>query len=307
MQRLAEQVRRRPRLHHLSEVHHRHRIAHVPDHPQVVGDEQIRHPVLLLDVLEEVQDLRLHGDVEGGDRLVGHHQFRGEGDRAGDPDPLTLPAGELVGIFPARLRRHPDPDEQPFGPLPQLLPLREPVDEPPLPDDVAHLHPRVEGGVRVLEDDLHLAPRHPQRLAFQARDVVPVEPDRSGIGVQQADHEAGEGRLPAPRLPHQPERLSGRDREGDAVHGTHAEILPGEERLPHRERLVDVDHREERAVRFRPVDPAGHGAPPPRTARWWWHAAKCPGAYSYCGGSSRSHTARGSPGISPERNRERAS
>ncbi len=68
------------------------------DHAEVVGDEQIRKAELVLKLLEQVDDLRLHRHVEGRHRFVGHDQFRMQSQRPGDTDPLTLPAGELVGI-----------------------------------------------------------------------------------------------------------------------------------------------------------------------------------------------------------------
>ena len=46
---------------------------------------------------EQVEDRRLHRDVEGGDRLVGDDEAGIAGERAGDGDALALPAGQLVG------------------------------------------------------------------------------------------------------------------------------------------------------------------------------------------------------------------
>ena len=52
----------------------------------------------LLQVLQQVDDLRLDRDVERGDRLVEHQEARGHGQRARDSDPLALAAGELVRV-----------------------------------------------------------------------------------------------------------------------------------------------------------------------------------------------------------------
>ena len=52
------------------------RSARLGDHAEVVGDEQDRHAQLLLQPLEELEDLRLDGDVERGGRLVGDEQRR---------------------------------------------------------------------------------------------------------------------------------------------------------------------------------------------------------------------------------------
>ncbi len=53
---------------------------------------------LVLQVLEQVEDLRLDRDVERRDRLVADDQLRLERERAGDADPLALAARELVRV-----------------------------------------------------------------------------------------------------------------------------------------------------------------------------------------------------------------
>ena len=47
---------------------------------------------------QQVEDLRLDGDVERGDRLVADDELRLEGERAGDADALALAAGEFVRV-----------------------------------------------------------------------------------------------------------------------------------------------------------------------------------------------------------------
>ena len=48
--------------------------------------------------LSSSEDLRLHGDVERGGRLVGDQQVGLVGERHGDHDALALAAGQLVRI-----------------------------------------------------------------------------------------------------------------------------------------------------------------------------------------------------------------
>ena len=57
-------------FHEPAEVHHGHAVGDVAHHGQVVGDEKVGQPVLGLEVLEQVDDLRLDRDIERGDRLV---------------------------------------------------------------------------------------------------------------------------------------------------------------------------------------------------------------------------------------------
>ena len=55
-------------------------------------------PSRFCDVLEQLQDLRLHGDVERGGRLVGDQQVRLVRQGHGDHHALALAARELMRI-----------------------------------------------------------------------------------------------------------------------------------------------------------------------------------------------------------------
>ena len=69
-------------------------------------------PRSLLQVAQQVEDRRLHGDVERGDRLVGDEQRRRDRERAREPDALPLPARELVRVAVPQLRPQADRVEQ---------------------------------------------------------------------------------------------------------------------------------------------------------------------------------------------------
>ena len=86
-----------------AEIHHRDAVADVPHHGEVVADEEIGEPVLLLQVDQQVQHLRLHRDVERRDRLVGDDHVGIDRQRLGDAEPLALAAGELVRVLAHRL------------------------------------------------------------------------------------------------------------------------------------------------------------------------------------------------------------
>jgi hypothetical protein len=55
------------------------------------------------DLVEQLQHLLLHRDVERRDRLVGDQQLGLQRQRAGDADALALAAGELVRIAVERV------------------------------------------------------------------------------------------------------------------------------------------------------------------------------------------------------------
>ena len=91
-------------------------------HAEIVRDEQHRQAEPVLQVEQQVDDLRLHRDVERRDRLVGDDQRRIERQRARDADALALAAGERVRKARARGGRQADQIEQLAHALAALAP-----------------------------------------------------------------------------------------------------------------------------------------------------------------------------------------
>ena len=81
-----------------AEVHDHDPVADVTHHREVVRDEEIGEVELALEILEQVDDLRLDGDVERRHRLVADDDLGVERERARDADALALTAAELVRI-----------------------------------------------------------------------------------------------------------------------------------------------------------------------------------------------------------------
>ena len=94
----GEQRRRRSDLDDLPEIHDRDAAADVLDEPQIVRDEQVGELQPLLQIHQQVDDLRLHRHVERGHRLVEDDERRVERKRAGQADPLPLAAAELMRV-----------------------------------------------------------------------------------------------------------------------------------------------------------------------------------------------------------------
>jgi len=186
----------------------------------------------LLELLQQVDDLSLDGDVEGGDGLVTHDEVRLEGQGAGDADALALAAGELVGVAVGEDRVKPDQTQQLFHPLPGLLAPGDPVDLQGFGDDLAHGHARVQGGIGVLEDDLHATPHAPQLASLQLRQIHPIEdhpPARRPVQLQDGPADGG---LPATGFPDQPQGLPPPDLERHAIHRVDVADGAGEDDPP---------------------------------------------------------------------------
>ena len=94
-------------FHVLTHVHDGDAIGDMAHDAQVVGDEEIGQTKLPLQVLEQIDDLRLHRDIQGGDGLVGQDHLRVQHQRPSDADPLPLSAAETVWIAPEMLDLEP--------------------------------------------------------------------------------------------------------------------------------------------------------------------------------------------------------
>ena len=221
MQRRGEQRALVGQLDDPPEIHHRDPVADVLDDRDVVGDEQVRELVLLLEVHQQVQHLSLDRDVEGGDGLVPDDEARAERQRPRDADALALPPGELVGELVHALGAKPHALEQRGDPLPLLLAGRDLVHGEWLADDASNRHARIQRRVRVLEDDLHLAAQRPHPRPVVVRDVLAAQLDGSGGRLDQLQRGLAGRRLSASALAHEPQRLAPADGEGYAVDGVH--------------------------------------------------------------------------------------
>ena len=119
-------------------------------------DEQVRQPHALLQIVQEVDHLRLNRHIQRGDRLVADDELRFDGERAGNADALALAAGKLVREAVGVLAVEPDDREQLGHALLTALRVVHVVDNHALFDDRADGHARVERSVGILKDDLRL-------------------------------------------------------------------------------------------------------------------------------------------------------
>ena len=96
MQRHLEQALLVGHLDDAAEIHDGDAMRDVLDHGEIVRHQQVGELVLVLQVHQQVDDLRLDRDVERRDRLIADDQLRVERQRPGDADALALAARELV-------------------------------------------------------------------------------------------------------------------------------------------------------------------------------------------------------------------
>ena len=94
--------RRRRGLDDPAEIHHRDAVGDVLHHREIVRDEDVGEAEPVLQIAQQIDDLRPDRDVERRDRLVADDELRLDRERAGDGDALALAAGEFVRIAARR-------------------------------------------------------------------------------------------------------------------------------------------------------------------------------------------------------------
>ena len=213
-------------LHRSAGVHDHHRLRDVGDHPEIVRDQDHADVELRLHAVDQLEDLRLDGDVERRRRLVRDQDVGVVDERHGDHRALAHAAGVLMGIVPKPLPRSRDPDrrEELDRTLLRLL-LRDVLVHLDRFDDlVAHPVHRMETRERVLEDHRELlAADGANRVVVELEKVLALEEDLprdiSRLPVRQAHRRERGDALPGAGLAHNPERLTPVHGEREAVDG----------------------------------------------------------------------------------------
>jgi len=140
---LVEHVRRRLLDDH-AEIHDGDPIRDMADDAEIVCDEHVGEPELVLEVVQEVDDLGLDGYVERGHRLVCDDQPGIQGERPRDADALSLPARELVRIAIDVGRREADDLQEFPHTLANLATRAETVDPQRITDDLPDALPGIQ-------------------------------------------------------------------------------------------------------------------------------------------------------------------
>ena len=79
-------------LHHIAALEHHHLVGKTAHHVQVMGDEQNRHAVLLLQAIEQIQNLLTQRDIQRSGGFIGQQQLGFSSQSHGDHGALALSA-----------------------------------------------------------------------------------------------------------------------------------------------------------------------------------------------------------------------
>ena len=220
------------RLHLLSEIHDQHLIRQLRNDRQVVRDDDERHLQFLLEILDQLQHLRLNRYVDGCRRLVGDQQPGATGEGHGNHGALahTSTQIERIGVNELGRLRHTHPCQHRCGLLAGLTFGHPLVQHDCFHDLVADRVHRRERGHRFLKDHCDLcaanltygAPLGVERhqvdasLARRVQDDATVD-DRAVLR-NNAQNRLGRDALAAAALPCDAEGLAVIEGETEAVH-----------------------------------------------------------------------------------------
>ena len=90
-----------------------------------------------------------------------------------------------------------------------------------LGQDLAHGHSRIERGVGILKNDLHVPAQTAHLVLVEVCDLLALEAHRAPGGIHQAQDQASGGRLAAAGFADQRQRLAAGDLEADVLDGAH--------------------------------------------------------------------------------------
>jgi hypothetical protein len=227
-----EDLRDRAGFHNAPGIHHRDAVSLAGHHAEVMRDEHHPHPLRRAQIAEQVEDLRLHRDIERRGRLIRDQHAGAERDGHGDQHALPHAARELMRVVIHAARRIGDlhPREQRYRPLPRRAAADGQMGPQHLGDLLAHGEDRVEAGQRVLENhaDARTAPAAQFRW-WQGQQILALEQrlagdDAAGLG-QQAKRGGKGDRLARAALADDCQRFSGADGKRDVLDQAHRALF----------------------------------------------------------------------------------
>src|SRR5437867_2403603 len=159
----------------------------MPHDAEIVADEKVSEIERRAQVHEQVEHLRLNRHIERCDRLIANQELGLDRQGARDADPRPLATGKLVRKAPHQGRVEPNPVQLQAHVLDLLPRTDQSMHNGRLAHDVEHAQARIERGVMILEDHLHLELPCPRIGGSEARERA-ATPEPFARGQWQQTH-----------------------------------------------------------------------------------------------------------------------
>ena len=197
----------RPLFHDAPGIEHDDVVGEGRHGGQVVADEHERNAALPPEPLEKLDDIGADDGVERGNHLVAEQHFGRCRERAGEVDPLLLPAGKLLRIPSGKFGRQLHHVQQFFDAPPLFLPPQSEIELERAPENAADPLARIERDIGHLEHELDLLQLATGPLLEAGLERLPVQQYLSLGRGQQARHDPRQSGLAAARLADDPDRV----------------------------------------------------------------------------------------------------
>jgi len=207
MARIAEDLFRRAALDDAGGVHDVHAVGIARDDAEVVRDDDDRDAEAPREILHQLEDLRLDGDVERRRRLVGNEQLGIAGKADRDHHALAHAAGKLVWVLlePALGVGDADERQELDGAGLRLLGRHLQVNEERLHDLQPDPEDRVQRRHGLLEDHRHVMAADAAHLFVrELQEVAAIKDNSAGrdLGrLREEPHDRERGNFPEPDSP----------------------------------------------------------------------------------------------------------
>src|SRR5262245_59294147 len=223
MKRVAKQGRAIGNFHDAPGAHHGNSVGDIVDDREIVRDEEVSKAQFLLQIHQQIQDLRLDRNIERRGRLVADDKVGPQGKRPRDPDTLTLASRKTVRIAFDVPQIEADKGDELVHHFPARPRVADAVNDQRLFDNVVNRHPRIQGSERILKDELHLTSKALQSLALERQYInqlpVVVERDRPRIRRCRPQQKLAQGGLAAPAFADETKTPATFDFEADTTYG----------------------------------------------------------------------------------------
>ena len=205
-------------LGHIPQIQHHDARGDMLHHAQIMRNENKRNAKFALQFHQQVDDLRLNGDIERRNRFIADDQPGVDDQRARNADTLALPARKLVRVAVDEVgqQAHTVHHRLHAGLDIGLADARR-VGLQRFGDDLANGHARVEAGQRVLKDELHIRAHIFQFAVAHAQQILAKPQHFARTGRHHAGHGAGQSGFAAAGFTDNAQSLASKQVEIDPV------------------------------------------------------------------------------------------
>src|SRR5258708_3579518 len=176
--------------------------------------------MLFLQIAQEIDDLRLDGNIERTHWFVAHDEPGFDCQGTSNSDALALAPAKFVRVTIRVRSIQPDVFKQSVNPAPaHNCADSKPVDVQGFPDAFSYRHARIERTIWILKNNLELPPTGAQLGTSQCRDILAIKVYLTRSWPNKSDDGAPESSLAAAAFADQTDSFARGDGQADIIHG----------------------------------------------------------------------------------------